>query len=469
MSAASSPVALAGTRPPTPAWRRPWLGGDGLRGLGALLVFFAHVVTAESTYAALGWTGMPGRDIGALFGGEVGWHAVISPARLVNLFFAFSAYLLARPFIAWALGRTQRPSAKNFYIRRVMRLMPAFWAVCALVVLWLVVLKGGAADVGRSLQTVFLVNGGLSRAGELYSWAGPMAPTWTVRVEALGYVLLPAVAVLWWWTTRRWGFRGLLIGLGVVGAVAITVRFVGAQTNDGPGPLQWLFIPGLVVAAVEAHDPTREWITRRRRGPTLLLTFLAFLLLIGSEPAGVAISQHLAAQLDTTGMTPAEGLAAVQAPLRWANAVSIPLQLVGATGLLLGIIAVEWQGGRPPLGLDSRLARWFGERSYSFYLVHFGVLGALLPHVGAGDRGVGGLLLLGVAALVVSMTITTVLFRVVERPTIALGVRWTKRPPPTRHGVVPTGHPGPGDKTPRPAAAAFPGPGEAPAYGENTR
>lgn len=420
-----------------PAWRRPWLGGDGARGLGALLVFAAHVATAEGTYATVGWDGLPGRDIDALFGGAVGWHAVFAPARLVNLFFAFSAYLLARPFLAWALGRTARPSAWRFYVRRALRILPAFWAVCLLVLLWLVVLGDGAANPGRALATLLLVHGGLDHAGFASGWAVPLAPAWTVRVEALGYLLLPLVAWGWWAATRRWAFRGLTAGLAVAGAVALVVRFAGDQTHDGPGPLQWLFLPGLAVAAIEAHDPTREWLARRGRTPTLWWTLAAFLVLIGSEPAGAAITEHLATARGASGAAPDALAGLLQEPLRWGAALAVPMQLVGATGLLLGLIALEWQGGRPPIGLDSRLARWFGARSYAFYLVHFAVLGGLLPHVATGQKGLVGLLALGAGALAVSLVVTVVLHRGVERPGMLLAARLTGRRPPGPLAVGP--------------------------------
>jgi peptidoglycan/LPS O-acetylase OafA/YrhL len=258
----------------------------------------------------------------------------------------------------------------------------------------------------------------------------PLAPAWTVRVEALGYLLLPLVAWGWWAATRRWGFRGLVAGLGLLGVVTLAVRFAGDQTHDGPGPLQWLFLPGLVVAAVEAHDPTRRWLARRRRTPTLWWTLAAFGLLVGSEPAQAALTEHLAAARGVAAAPPGELATLLQEPLRWGAALGVPMQLVGATGLLLGLLALEWQGGRPPVGLDSRVARWFGARSYAFYLVHFAVLGGLLPRVATGQKGIPGLLLLGACALVVSLALTVVLFRWVERPGMLLAARLTGRRPP---------------------------------------
>ncbi len=432
--------------PERPAWRRPWLGGDGARGLGALLVFVSHIATAEMTYKTAGFQHLPGRDLYDLFGGEVGWRTFFAPARLVNLFFAFSAYLLARPFIAWALGRAKRPGTAKFYVRRVLRIMPLYVVVVGLVVLWLVVLSDDhparLRDIGK---TLLLLDGGFTDAGFHDSWAIPIETAWTVRVEVLGYLMLPLVAWGWFAATRRWGFRGLVGGVGLLLVITLGIRLYSNPGHAGPGLLQWLFLPGLTVAVVESYDPLRRWISERGRGATLWALLASFLLLCGSEPASASLITHL---VDAKGLvplaanaTPAEIAARGQeviGPLRWGAVLAIPMQFVGATGMLLCFIALEWQGGRPPLGLDRKIPRWFGERSYSFYLVHFAVLGLLLPHVAPGNTGYPGLLALGVCAFALSLALTVVSFKFVEMPGMLLASRLTGRRPPGPLSVAPT-------------------------------
>jgi peptidoglycan/LPS O-acetylase OafA/YrhL len=413
-------------------WRRPFLAGDGARGVGALMVFLAHVATAESSYADLQWTGLPGRDVAGIFGGETALHAAFAPARLVNLFFAFSAYLLGRPFIAWALGRTRRPNAKRFYIRRILRIMPAYWAVCALLLLWLVVLKGGGLHGFKTLGTLTLTTGGLLHAGYEYGWAAPLEPAWTVRVEALGYLVLPAVAYVWFWAGRRFGMRGVASALVVTTAVTVAIRLEGSQLYDGPGLLLWIFMPGLAVAAVEAHEPLQQWLARRGQRPTLWFIAAGVLVLLASEPVSTHIASSALEGLDTSAVPRAEALDRVDAAVRSGALAGVPMQLVGSGVIVLGLIAYEWQNGsrRAAFGLDGRVVRWFGERSYSFYLVHFAVLGALLPRVATGEKGALGLVALALATFVVSMALTVVLFRFVELPGMFLAARLTgKRPP----------------------------------------
>lgn len=434
----ATPPAEPPQPPERPAWKRPWLGGDGARGLGALLVFVSHIATAEMTYRGAGFPDMPGRDLYALFGGEVGWRTFFAPARLVNLFFAFSAYLLARPFIAWALGRTKRPGTVKFYVRRVLRIMPAYWAVVALVLLWLVVLRDDHDTSAKAvLKTFLLLDGGLRDAGFHDSWTIPIETAWTVRVEVLGYLVLPLLAWAWFVAGRRWGVRGMVGSIVVLSIATLAIRVAGNPALAGPGLLQWLFLPGLTVALVEAHEPLRRWIAARGRTATLWALLVSFLLLCGSEPVSARLITHLVENLNLPPLPPTATATDVLArgqevsgPLRWGSTVAIPMQFVGATGMLLCFIALEWQGGRPPLGLDRRIPRWFGERSYSFYLVHFGVLGLLLPHVLPGQTGYLGLLALGVCAFAVSLALTVVLFRFVEMPGMLLASRLTGRRPP---------------------------------------
>lgn len=427
---------MATTAEQLPAWRRPWIGGDGARGIGALMVFMAHIAFAEGTYAGLQWTGLPGRDAVSIFGGEVGLHAAFSPARLVNLFFAFSAYLLARPFIAWALDRNRQPGTRNFYIRRVLRIVPGYWALCVLVVLWLVVLKGGSFDLGHSLKTLLLVDGGWNKsASGSFSWMAPLAVTWTVRVEALGYLVLPLLGWLWFLIGRRWGMRGLAVSLAGLAVLTFFLRFhflasFPLPLLDGPAVMQWLFLPGLAVALIEAHDPLQRRIAGWRRGPTLLMALIGFLLLIGSEPAGQAVIQH---HVSANGPLPTDDIPRAFGILvdatRAGTWLALPMQVAGAALLLLGLLGVEWQGGRPPLRLDGKVARWVGLRSYSFYLVHFPVLGLLLPHVAPDEKGWLGYVALGAVALPVSLLAAALMYRFVEVPGMELAKRLTARRP----------------------------------------
>ena len=98
------------------------LGGDGLRAIAALMIFFGHVfVNAD-----------PGAGVRELRLGEGGRR----PAGLgLGLFFALSGYLITRPFLRSYILATKRPSVRRFARNRVLRIVPAFYVIAAIVLL----------------------------------------------------------------------------------------------------------------------------------------------------------------------------------------------------------------------------------------------------------------------------------------------------------------------------------------------
>src|ERR1700710_1762052 len=85
------------------------LGGDGLRAIAALMIFFGHVfVNADpgQAFENYGW----GKD---------------RVARLdlgLGLFFALSGYLIPRPFLRAFILDTKRPDIRRFARNRVLRI-----------------------------------------------------------------------------------------------------------------------------------------------------------------------------------------------------------------------------------------------------------------------------------------------------------------------------------------------------------
>jgi peptidoglycan/LPS O-acetylase OafA/YrhL len=379
-----------------------------------LAVFVAHVVTAEPNYRLAMWEGLPGRDPAATFGATTGQYAILTGGHAgLDLFLALSAYLLGRPFLAWALG-DRRPGLGRFAIRRALRILPTFWAVCALVVLWLVVLRGAPLDAERTLRTLTLTH------GLQWGWAVTLEQAWSVRVEALGYLLLPLLGAVWFLAGRLLGRAGVVLALlaTAVAAVAWALTHLAA-IDAGPSVQLWLFLPGLAAALVESDPRLRERLASAGRRTALSIAGVGLVLLLAGLPVGFEVGRGL---LDG-GSEPAD---AGRAQL----VAQMVLQATGAAMVLIGLLAREWQGGAPPVGLASAPMRWLGGRSYSFYLLHYAVIGALLPHVLPGQRGLIGFVALGVVAFVVTLALTVVLHRTVERPGMLLAARLTGSAPP---------------------------------------
>ena len=84
---------------------------DGLRGIAIVLVLFGH----EADFT-----------LGLHVLGEIGAVGVL-------LFFVLSGYLITAT-LEWELADTGRINRREFYLRRAMRILPAFWTLIAVTV-----------------------------------------------------------------------------------------------------------------------------------------------------------------------------------------------------------------------------------------------------------------------------------------------------------------------------------------------
>ncbi len=379
------------------------------------MVLLSHVVFAEQTYGAFGWTGLPGRNPATSFG-ENGAYAILSIGQAgLDLFLALSAYLLSRPFLAWAGSRTGRPRLRRFAVRRALRILPAYWAACGLAVAWLVVLRSAPLEPGKALPTLLLGH------DFQWGWAVALEPAWSVRVEALFYLLLPLLGGLWWTAGRFGGPAGARVAIGLTAVAAIGYPVV-ASTRPGDIGISanlWLFAPGLLVTLIESSDRVRGWTARRGVAPTLTAGALGAVLLVVALPVAFAV-----------GKAALHGPETVLDAARTQFLVQMALQAPGSALVLLALLAREWQGAPPPLALGSAPARWLGARSYSIYLLHYAVIGALLPRILPGQQGGIGYVGLALATTAVTATLAAALFRIVELPAMRLAARITRSPPP---------------------------------------
>ena len=166
---------------------------DGLRGIAVAWVIAFHVCILR---AQLGdpWVEMltTSRFLEPIVGaGYLG----------VDLFFLISGFLLALPWFVHAADGRRAPSAREFYARRVRRIVPAYYV--QLVVLFTVVLPLLlGAGYWRSDLYVYLFNA-VAHALFLHNTtpltSGSMqinGALWTLAVEAQFYLLIPLVVPL---------------------------------------------------------------------------------------------------------------------------------------------------------------------------------------------------------------------------------------------------------------------------------
>jgi peptidoglycan/LPS O-acetylase OafA/YrhL len=155
---------------------------DGLRGIAVLLVIFFHAT------------------MGRFAGGFLG----------VDLFFALSGFLITSTLVD-EYKSSGGISLGAFYARRVLRLMPALFAMLAVYVVIAIFLAQHAAQ--HLTAAAFA-------AGYVMNWviafnlgpAGFVAHTWSLGVEEQFYLLWPALLLL----VLSWAGRRAAVGIGVM-------------------------------------------------------------------------------------------------------------------------------------------------------------------------------------------------------------------------------------------------------------
>jgi peptidoglycan/LPS O-acetylase OafA/YrhL len=152
---------------PTPDQRVPAL--DGLRGMAALMVVVSHVSNSTGL-----WGGVLGNG-----GGQVG----------VMIFFVLSGYLIGALYLAQPFTLA---NVWEYAVRRVARVLPAFYAVLSLALILLAV----SGLTGWNL-TIYPLT--LEQSVSHYALLSGIGVFWTIPVEMHFY----AVFVAAWWLYSR--------------------------------------------------------------------------------------------------------------------------------------------------------------------------------------------------------------------------------------------------------------------------
>ena len=198
-------------------------GLDGLRIFAALFVVAFHLKTVSGV-------GFGPLDP-IIQGGDSG----------VYLFFALSGYLLYRPFVRGSVDLT------SFALKRAGRIVPGYFVA----LLGLMILTGARLPLEHPLPFLTM---SASYNIPLRAFLGN---AWTLSAEILFYATLPVIA---------WIARGrealLLVGLGVISAILGTTHRLTMTDDDawliGTYPLVfYAFVPGMLLAVVEVHHPSR--------------------------------------------------------------------------------------------------------------------------------------------------------------------------------------------------------------------
>ncbi len=348
-------------------------GLDGLRALAIVLVLAYHL--------------FPGLAPGGFIG--------------VDVFFVVSGYLITALLVAEhrAHGRI---ALGRFWARRARRLLPALIVVVGISSAVAAIIGGDVlVGIGWQLAGVLTFSSNWWSIAQASSYLDQTSPelfrhAWSIAVEEQFYVVWPLVIVVLLLLPARWLRVTIPLGLAVCSALAMAVLAGDPASDPAPASVAYLSTLthgfGLLLGAGLALglEPLRER---------------------ASAPRSPGWVSDLAAILATSGLIALAALLAIDGAATYRGG------LVAAT-LLTGVLIVclAHPAGVAARIADAPLPRWIGERSYGLYLWHWPVvvlLAAALPQV---DRIGEQSWLLGLGALVISVVMAAVSYRVIEQP-----------------------------------------------------
>jgi peptidoglycan/LPS O-acetylase OafA/YrhL len=396
--------AAAAGQPDLPATsgRNPAL--DGLRVLAASAVLLIHV----GAQTGQEFTGTP-----------VSW--VISRAEIgVAIFFVLSGLLLYRPWAAAALTGQPRPRAGLYFLRRALRILPAYWVV---VIVALVTLNHAHI---RSL-TSWLWYLLLAQNYDLHPWwqgegANGLAQMWSLVIEVAFYLVLPLLAAaLAWWAARAGPDPGRRARRLIGGLCLLALSSYGFLVLAfHPSLRLWLgltlphfmtwFAGGMVLAVLS------EWAHAEQPpdGPAARLC--------RTVAASAGPCWLIAAAAFAIACTPLAGPETLTVPSLWNDEFMIALYTLIATAI---VAPVALQPARPTWVrglLGNRAVSYLGQISYGIFLWQFLVIYAFFNVFHLKDAFQGRFYswpeALGILVIVAAVTtaLAAISYHVLEQP-----------------------------------------------------
>jgi peptidoglycan/LPS O-acetylase OafA/YrhL len=341
---------------------------DGLRGAAAVAVFFYHVMTYVPVADWLrAWVDLT--PLGLLCNGP----------GAVHVFFVLSGYVLAL-----TLADDRRPHRlPRYYVRRVFRIHPPYVAAVLLAFAASRLLQHVPID-DPNLRWPRIPAEFLPRALAFPSMAFGLLPVgWSLFVEMAMSAIFP---LLFFAARRLHPVVPLVASFALLADLDPRVRFLRFTID---------FAIGLVLR-LEAD--------RIARAVRMLPPVAPLVLVL----VGLAALQAPMLDLATIGYTGLE---------RGHSPHAIVIFAIGAGLLLLGTLHV------PALqrALSTRIARFFGRVSYSFYLVHNTVLLSFLAVASRWGESSAPMLAAVVLAFAASVALSELGWRFVEAPAIQAG------------------------------------------------
>lgn len=369
--------------------RNPLL--DGVRGLAVLAVVLIHNFHFRPSSPA--W-----QAANAVF--SFGWIGV-------DLFFVLSGFLITGILLH---ARKAPHYFRNFYVRRSLRIFPAYYVYLLLifVLLPLVTDRYGEPPSGHLWFYVYLQNVSVAWSGDLLAWPGA-AHLWSVAVEEQFYLVWPVFVAY----------------LSAPALMRLALALIGTA---------WLCKLALTLAG--------SWWFAIYTLPFTRMDGLAAGALIALLPhCGLELSRYVRAARAAFWLSLAALVAfAVQhrtlglhagAPV---GAYTSLATILCSCGLLLAMQSGEGSGLRK--FFCSAGMRFLGKYSYGLYLLHYGVLKllkpTLMPILEANLHPQAAALACGVLISLLSLGCAVVMYHLMEEPLLRLKDRYTLSAAPSR-------------------------------------
>jgi peptidoglycan/LPS O-acetylase OafA/YrhL len=410
--------AVAG--PAAARWHQDSL--DGLRAAAAGAVLLTHI----SGLTGYTLTGTP--VSWALSRGDVG----------VPIFFTLSGLLLYRPWAVAALtGRRSGPPLATYLRRRALRILPAYWVVVAIALLWL-----NAPDARHAwpwVQYLLMLQNYDAHPWWIGTGAPGLAQAWSLDVEVSFYLLLPLLAAALTWFACRGGPAGepdvprrarrLLAGLAVLAASSFGFTLLDLH----PRPALWFqatlpplmiwFCAGMAIAVALAWAAAEQENGDDRRPAGRFCRTVA---------ASAGMCGVIAACAFAMASTPLTGPASLSIASIWQTEFKTALYTV----IALAVVApAAFQAHGPATARSARLlgsapARFLGRISYGAFLWQFLAAFAVFRVLGlktspdVGPYPAAEVVLIGLAVAAATIAAATASYYLIERPAQRLDRYW---------------------------------------------
>ncbi len=306
---------------------------EALRGIASLWVAVEHSLI----WLAIGSeTEIGGKTVWQLHGTQATIARMIISAfsgfSAVDIFFVLSGFVLARSLRDAPLS----PIGWGAYaVRRIMRIVPAYWFSLAVIALYLLVVYPGHIEFSNGSKWMNQwytdpLGSALFFRNAVFLDYSINPNSWTLKVEVINSLLMPIISLALLPRSRKWA--------AIVLALSVSVGFLFRHDPLSWGYYSWMFVVGAVLEKVSAgENKPSEW------GDLACVVIAA------------ACSLAASACFTFGHAWPAD-----------------PIVVAGAA--LFIYVAAKQNKANFLNWLDRDWCRFLGRVSYSFYLLHFIVL-----------------------------------------------------------------------------------------------